>query len=415
MMSDQNKHKDPVEQFFYQKSSEYDIPFKDESWKKIERELNVQDLLRKRKKIQYWFLAASIFIISLLSIVTLDHLQQIDQLNDLLGEQQHQQIIETPFDREFQEIPEAVTDVEESAAEPGPDTNRMHEFQDITSYTTDAGLSDFSFSAHPTDSTSSSDRIYMSTDFVTSYISLEDSPILSQTVNIGPAHYDRVDSGLNQSLSPERIDPFHDDMTSRYNQSNKLNVSIGLISGPDLSTVGSLTDFTDPGYQIGLTAEVGIFNEFSLITGIVQAKVRYQEYSHGANVNSSYGNDVMPVHTYAECSLLKIPLKAKYNLFDFKRSRLFATAELSSYIMIQEDYQFQFVNGSDPTQDSWSGRTGTSHWFSNAGLSIGYEVDLFPHWSIRAEPYLKIPVREVGWGNARLYSVGSYFSLNFQI
>ncbi len=415
-MSDQNNDRDPIEQFFYQKSSEYDIEFKEESWNKIERKLHFQELLRKRRKIQYWFLASSIFIISLLSFVTLNHLQQIDQLHELLGEQQHQEVLGTPIDREIQEFPETVTDVEESAAGTGTERYSTHEFQDITSYTTDTGLSDFSFSTHSADSTSSvPGHINESAEFIASYVSLEDSPLLTKTVKIDTGRDYRVDSGQFRSLSHESIDPNHDGWINRHNQKNRLNVSIGLISGPDLSTVGSLNDFTDPGYQIGLTAEIDIFSNFSLIAGILQANVRYQEYSRGENYTSSYGNNLIPVYTYAECSLLKIPLKAKYNLLDFSRSRLFATAELSSYIMIQEDYQFQFANGTNPGQDSWSGRTGTSHWFSNAGLSIGYEVDLLPHWSIRAEPYLKLPVREVGWGNARLYSVGSYFSLNFQI
>jgi hypothetical protein len=32
------------------------------------------------------------------------------------------------------------------------------------------------------------------------------------------------------------------------------------------------------------------------------------------------------------------------------------------------------------------------------------------HLSLSAEPFIRVPIREVGWGNVKLYSVGSFVS-----
>ncbi|CAN5348470.1 hypothetical protein BH23BAC3_BH23BAC3_14340 [soil metagenome] len=64
---------------------------------------------------------------------------------------------------------------------------------------------------------------------------------------------------------------------------------------------------------------------------------------------------------------------------------------------------------------NWSGRTGTRHWMSNASFSLGYELDLHPNWSLRAEPFIKTPLREVGWSNVKLFSAGSLVSLYYRL
>jgi hypothetical protein len=46
---------------------------------------------------------------------------------------------------------------------------------------------------------------------------------------------------------------------------------------------------------------------------------------------------------------------------------------------------------------------------------VGYEFDLDRNISLRAEPFLRIPLREVGHANVNLYSVGSLVSINYNL
>jgi len=112
----------------------------------------------------------------------------------------------------------------------------------------------------------------------------------------------------------------------------------------------------------------------------------------------------------------RAPISLKVDILSLSGSRFFLTAGLSSYVMLNETYQFHYSGyNSDPDLlQSWSDRTGTGHWMSNAGLSVGYELDIHPNWSLRAEPFIRIPVKDVGWGQVRLYSVGSFISLRYR-
>jgi len=83
--------------------------------------------------------------------------------------------------------------------------------------------------------------------------------------------------------------------------------------------------------------------------------------------------------------------------------------------MQSEEYSFSYRAYQPGQEEGWSGKTGTSHWLSNAGFSIGYEFDVHSNWSMRVEPFIKVPVQEVGWGNVELYSMGSFISLNYKL
>ncbi|MEX0929098.1 MAG: hypothetical protein WDZ53_06800, partial [Balneolales bacterium] len=80
----------------------------------------------------------------------------------------------------------------------------------------------------------------------------------------------------------------------------------------------------------------------------------------------------------------------------------------------REDYHFSYDSDDPALWEGWSDNTGSRHWLSNAGFSVGYELDIHRHWSLRAEPFLKVPIRGVGWGNVKLYSMGSFVSFNYK-
>ncbi len=83
--------------------------------------------------------------------------------------------------------------------------------------------------------------------------------------------------------------------------------------------------------------------------------------------------------------------------------------------MLNEDYQFKYNSYASGQQQSWQERTGTRQWMSNAVFSLGYEMDLRKNISLRVEPFIKVPMREVGWGKVKLYSMGSFISVNYNI
>ncbi|MDX1639790.1 MAG: hypothetical protein R3281_17655, partial [Balneolaceae bacterium] len=191
-------------------------------------------------------------------------------------------------------------------------------------------------------------------------------------------------------------------------------LAVGFIFGPDLSSAGSFANFTDPGFQVGLALQYRVFDHLSISTGVVHSSVNY--LAGRDDYRPPYGywtNGIAADQTAAQCAILEIPVSITYDVMQFSESALYASAGLSSYIMLSEEYRFRYTNPDPSLVSGWSGETGSRHWFSNATFSAGYEFTLFENWSLRAGPYLKLPLKRVGWGNVELYSVGTSISLNF--
>lgn len=191
--------------------------------------------------------------------------------------------------------------------------------------------------------------------------------------------------------------------------------SIGFAAGPDMSSVGAFNSSQEPGYKIGVMLEYNISSNLSVSTGAVHSMVRYSTRSQSYNPPTYWTQGVAPDEMIGECLLIDIPIIMKYNFLNLKNSRFFASAGLSSYIMLNEEYHFKYDGYNSELNQYWSSRTGTRHWMSNASFSLGYELDLHPNWSLRAEPFIKTPLREVGWSNVKLFSAGSLVSLNYRL
>src|SRR5699024_7869894 len=175
-----------------------------------------------------------------------------------------------------------------------------------------------------------------------------------------------------------------------------------------------LSNFYTPGHKLGATVEYSFSRNFAISVGVIYSNVQYK--APGSKYDALYGfwtNGIVPQSTTGECALIDIPIQLKYNFWHFDRSRFYATAGFSSYIMLNEAYYFDYARQNETgLVQSWEERTGTRHWMSNASFSIGYEFDIKPTLSLRVAPFLRLPLRDIGWAHVRLYSVGSMVSLN---
>ncbi len=183
-----------------------------------------------------------------------------------------------------------------------------------------------------------------------------------------------------------------------------------------MSTVGGISDFYNPGYKFGLSVEYNITKNLAFSVGAIHSKVQYTASGNDYNPPEGYWSyGAAPQETVGKCLLIDIPITVKYNVLNFERSRLFASGGVSSYIMLNEDYRFTYRSYGNSQQQRWQEKTGTRHWMSNAVFSLGYEIDLRNKISLRVEPFIKVPMQEVGWANVKLYSMGSFVSVNYKI
>lgn len=449
-MSDEKNHNDPLERLFRKKAEEYDISYREEDWLKLEKELDARDMkIYYRRRIR-WLAAASILTLSLIGYYTIQNHNKINELTEQLNQteqvQPNDQLINPQENLGLTENETAESNDQANEEEVSDESEGSEVANESETMVQDQQPSKTVNNDSESIATVSEDE---STDDQSEHLAGRTFEEASQTIpeqSIQPnelfsnrssmlatvhSENQRVDLKSRSSYSrfqtyngdPEngasaiRTAPLPAQNGFSSNQSafaTDSRFAVGIVLSPDLSTAGGMSNFDNPGFKGGVMAEYAISKNFSVISGIAISNVKYKADEDAYNPPQAWNYGVMPDRTSAVCVVLDIPINLKANLFNFDRSRIYTTAGLSSYIMLNEDYQFSYNRDSSGLENSWSEQTGTRHWLSNAGLSVGFEYDLSSNWSLRAEPHIKIPLKGVGWGDVRLFSVGNFLSLNYR-
>jgi hypothetical protein len=72
-----------------------------------------------------------------------------------------------------------------------------------------------------------------------------------------------------------------------------------------------------------------------------------------------------------------------------------------------ENYDYEYMQNNQPGGHNYlSYKNETKNWFSVVNFSLGYTHKLGDIGSIRVEPYLKLPIKNLGIGNMPIMSTG---------
>ena len=200
--------------------------------------------------------------------------------------------------------------------------------------------------------------------------------------------------------------------------------SIMAVVSPDLSGIG-LRDFTKPGTNAGLMVQYRITNRFSLQTGVLISTKKYQTNAEYYVWPATWAKDPWPSNISGTCTMYDIPLNLRYDWLlhpmgdGVPPARWFASAGLTSYFIRREIYTYDYDNPTDPriAYRGWdnqkAGVPGGKFGFSNLNVSIGYERPMGRHLSWQVEPFMKIPLQQVGFFKVRLLSTGAFIGLKY--
>jgi hypothetical protein len=187
---------------------------------------------------------------------------------------------------------------------------------------------------------------------------------------------------------------------------------------PDFSSVG-LGQYTTPGVAFGLVAHYQLNKRISVAAGIVKSNKRYvaagKDYNPPAGYWENKTNGVIPVEVNGACNMLEIPLTIQYKFSRRKDNSMFITGGLSSYVMLNETYDYTFQNTNPGAANSWTSKGSSSYLFSVVNISVGYEHAISSRFDVGIEPYIKIPIAEIGWTNIKLFSTGASITLRFNL
>ncbi len=424
-MSDSNKQ-DPLEKFFQKKSGDYDISYREEDWNSLESRLDALDAQLASRRRRRLAAAAVVVIVSLLSYFVYQNYQEINSLNEQLSRQE-QQAPPTAMSPKTDTLGENTIPAEELSE---PDVADMQELPENAGLrgksegNRNSGTATSGGEALADVATTEQNRPGLQTETPIRAISslecvdctLPDkiySEPTAQTLQLG--HY-KPKEGTTPFSAQTSGHVASKESKPGMPESGNGKFSIGLVLGPDMSTAGNLSNFYEPGSKFGFTVEYKINKNWAVSAGAIRSKVNYKAGSQDYDPPAGYWyNGIQATQTKAQCIIIDIPINLSYRFLNQDRSRFYASAGLSSYIMLNEDYRFSYDYEQPDFPQRWNEDTGTAHLMSNANISVGYEYDVTKRMSLRAEPFFRVPLREVGWGNVNLYSMGTLVSINYNL
>ncbi len=194
---------------------------------------------------------------------------------------------------------------------------------------------------------------------------------------------------------------------------------IGLTVAPDLNGVGAIENYK-LAWEAGVSVYYNVTRHWRLSSGIYYAKKSYlasgTDYSPPEGYWDYHTNGIIPEEVDARCGILDIPLNLTYIWNPRQKFRITTTLGLSNYLILNEDYQYSFgYNKPYSGYDHWSTEENSAAFFGMLNAGIGAEWRIRPGLLMAVEPYVKVPLKEVGFGNVPLTGTGIYFTIRKQI
>jgi hypothetical protein len=168
------------------------------------------------------------------------------------------------------------------------------------------------------------------------------------------------------------------------------------------------------GLNIGLLVEYIPGKHLAFSTGAIWSRKLYSTDDPGTSYSSGpYTSKVSFLD--GDCRVLDIPVNVTYYLPLRTRMTFFATAGLSSYIMLKEKYTYTVTANNRDYYYSEDFTRKNNEWFSMLNLSIGIQRQIGQRFWLQAEPFLKAPLSGIGEGKVDLVSMGAFFTLKYQL
>lgn len=190
--------------------------------------------------------------------------------------------------------------------------------------------------------------------------------------------------------------------------------AIGTTLGADWSRIHGTGD-KRMGYNAGILVSYNITKRLSVSTGALVTRKMYSALGKDFNPPKHYWTSYVKLESLdGYCQMIDIPLNIRYDFSAKGNNRWYASAGLSSYLMTSQFYNYYYYNNANQyTEKSWKNNANSEYWMGILNLSAGYERILNRKWSLQAEPFLKVPLKGVGFGKMDISTFGTLFTLKY--
>jgi hypothetical protein len=167
------------------------------------------------------------------------------------------------------------------------------------------------------------------------------------------------------------------------------------------------------GTNAGLLLTVGVSKKWSISTGAVYADKPY--LTDFANYSSAYQFNTNPTSVSASCIVLDIPLNVGYQLYNGGGNKFSLGTGLSSYFMLRENYTFNYAGSYPGGPTSYNIRNQNKHIMGVLNLNATYQREVSSKFGVGVQPYFKVPLTGIGYGQVNLKSAGVAVGVTWNI
>ena len=222
----------------------------------------------------------------------------------------------------------------------------------------------------------------------------------------------------------------NDSLLNRFNQppnsavpqrSMRINrsLNIGISFGPDYTDGGGITN-NQLSNNIGITIGYYLTRKISINSGFFYSNKFYWSPGDHESPQPAAGQSA---NTYAAfphvefingaCNMFEIPLGIRFDFAKNQKTKFFVNTGLSSYLFRKQTYIFYFHNAGRGMAWKKDDYTHMNYWFGVADISAGMETDMGKGFSFQAEPFIRLPLHDMGTLNTKMNSFGLLFSFRY--
>ncbi len=183
--------------------------------------------------------------------------------------------------------------------------------------------------------------------------------------------------------------------------------SYSLLAGVDKSTV-KYTHGDHPGYNLGIEIGYHFNHRWSIQTGAIYTQKKYTvNGSDFTPPKGSWASNYQFDEIEGYCRMWEVPLLVRYQLGTGRKpSPISFSTGLSSYFMTKENYTYYYLYNGQPVIRNTNYASSDTHLLSIWHISAAYSSPVSKKWILGIEPYAKLPLGGVGFGQIRLSSFG---------
>jgi hypothetical protein len=185
----------------------------------------------------------------------------------------------------------------------------------------------------------------------------------------------------------------------------KSRFSLALTLSPDLNGVEGFQS-EKVSYSIGAGLIYHISPRLAVEAGAAYGRKNYQTGFSFFKPLSYNLFQIKPNMVSSGFDIMDIQLNMGYTLFEKDKVSIGVGGGVSSYLMLDEYYSFSYQNLNARGLSSFSTGYQRNHFFGVANLNLSYKQSLTNKVKLFLNPFLKLPLTDLGYGNIRLRSAG---------